>query len=622
VSVTSPEFAPALVTDVGARVRFGRLFGVAVLAASLLAFDVLRVFPGAWFGKAVLLCFAHALVKALLWAAAATLVFALCRRVPPDGRPRLWALGVHLTAWLGIASAVTVLSHPLQSRISPALFAALPAEAPRRLFASWTGGPREQIWSSLQLALPWDLLTYWAVFAAVLYSEWAAAAQERERRGLALARSLEEARLAALETQLRPHFLFNALNTISALLGSSPDAARSVARRLRALLARLMSTNRSPVQSLAEELALLDDFVAIQKVRFGDRLTVQIDVASDCLTCLVPSLILQPLVENAVRHGAGSRTAATRIVVSASRCADQLALTVRDDGPGSAWDGLESGGNAGVGLRNTMSRLERLYGDRHHFRFVGSAAPWGGVQVQIRFPLQIAGAGEVHPPDQAARVFPAPRPDARWWLAPWLLFIAIILVQDLGTWAAIGSFYAAAPAGWRIALVMSSCGVAALVLLFPLVCVADRFISTRVSRRAARVALHVLGALSLCLAKAAVGRVLALASGLHDVPPVWFIALSRFYADLLHYGLMVGICHALDRRQLRHAHGLRAARLCAQLAQARLETARLQLDPDFLFATLDRLDSLIHLAPDEADQLVAQLGDHLRQLLRRRGAET
>jgi signal transduction histidine kinase len=584
------------------------MLALALLVAALLSLDILRALPAPLLGKAVLLSFANALVKVLLWAAAAVLVFWTCRRFPLHGRPSAAAIVIHVLCWLGISAAVTLLSHPLQALIRPALFAALPAEAPLRLMASWTGTPDRRPSFTLLMALPWDQLTYWAIFAGATYAQGAAAARRGERRRLDLERALSGARLSVLETQLQPHFLFNALHTISALVASSPSTARTVTRRLRDLLSRLLKTRQSLVQPLSEEIAFLEDYLAIQKARFGDRLSLQVEVAPDCLGIEVPSLLLQPLVENAVRHGAAQRAGPTRIAVRAWRQGDRLELEVRDDGPGAA-AGATPG--AGVGLNNTRRRLEQLHGPAHRFEFQGSAAPWGGARVRIGLPLRPQPL--LSPDGDDGR---EERQAVRRWLAPWLLFAAVMVLQHFATCTVLWPFSTQHAAGFMRVFGASACGLMALVMLFPFVYAANRLIDAHAPSALWRVAMHAPGPVLLCLAKAALAHLLAIAFRLPAVSAVWSLAISRFYADILHYLLMVGICQAVDHHRRQRDHELHSARLLNELAEARLRAMRLRLGPDVLLGAFDEVEALIATDPEQADRLVARLGDHLRRLLR------
>lgn len=200
---------------------------------------------------------------------------------------------------------------------------------------------------------------------------------------------LAEAQLHSLRLQLQPHFLFNTLNTITALIGAEPRAAERMVAGLSELLRASLRLADEQEVPLARELAHLRLYVDIQQTRFGDRLDVAMDVDPAVRSALVPSLLLQPLVENAIRHGIAPRASGGRISVRASRDADDLRLEVRDDGVGAVTlDGVLA--REGVGLTNTRERLRRLHGARHRFAYesrVGS-----GFAVRITVPYRTDGA--------------------------------------------------------------------------------------------------------------------------------------------------------------------------------------------------------------------------------------
>ncbi len=195
---------------------------------------------------------------------------------------------------------------------------------------------------------------------------------------------LAQAQLQALRLQLQPHFLFNTLNTISSVLYEDPRVADEMIARLSDLLrATLRETGRQEV-TLEEELRFLDLYVEIMRARFDDRLVVSLDVDPATRDALVPQLLLQPLVENAIRHGAGVNATAA-VDVRARREGEGLRLQVRDRGPGIAEAQSEVIGR-GVGLSNTAERLERLYGAAHAFALHN--ADGGGLAVDVTIPYR------------------------------------------------------------------------------------------------------------------------------------------------------------------------------------------------------------------------------------------
>jgi LytS/YehU family sensor histidine kinase len=184
-------------------------------------------------------------------------------------------------------------------------------------------------------------------------------AQERERRTLSLQAGLAKARLSALRMQLQPHFLFNSLNAIAELVHKDPDAADDMLVALASLLRLTLETSGEQELPLSRELEFVKRYLAIEHVRLGDRLQVAFDLAPDTPEALVPAFLLQPLVENAVRHGLEAQAEPGRLRISASRRGSDLLLTVFDSGPGLRADKPL---REGIGLANTRARLDELYG--------------------------------------------------------------------------------------------------------------------------------------------------------------------------------------------------------------------------------------------------------------------
>ena len=213
-------------------------------------------------------------------------------------------------------------------------------------------------------------------------------AQERERRAGQLEAALAKARLEVLKGQLQPHFLFNALNTVSSLIQAEPEKAEAVLARIGDLLRMTLQEANNSAIPLRREVAFLERYLDIQQMRFADRLRVVLDVPADVSEALVPTLLLQPLAENAIRHGIEPRPAGGTLRLSAARSGGELCIELHDDGVGISADGRNGHGTAGhgVGLANTRQRLEELYGARHHFSVAPD--PAGGTVVTIRIPWQ------------------------------------------------------------------------------------------------------------------------------------------------------------------------------------------------------------------------------------------
>ncbi|HEX8619087.1 MAG TPA: histidine kinase [Thermoanaerobaculia bacterium] len=208
------------------------------------------------------------------------------------------------------------------------------------------------------------------VIARALY-DGARTVREKERRALTLETQLARTQLEQLRGQLQPHFLFNAINGIAALVHTDPDLADEMLMELAALLRSTLDLGRSDTIPLRRELELVDHYLRIQTMRFHDRLQLRRNIDAAALGCEVPALLLQPLLENSLRHVIAQRPEGGRIAMSVRRAAGRLLLRVEDDGPGFDPAAVK----LGVGVSNTMARLEQLYrGDaRIDFARVGDA---------------------------------------------------------------------------------------------------------------------------------------------------------------------------------------------------------------------------------------------------------
>ena len=237
------------------------------------------------------------------------------------------------------------------------------------------------------LYFDWEMMTYWAVVGLSHAIDFHNEAQERALTAAQLQTRLAEASLQSLQRQLHPHFLFNTLHTISALMHRDTEAADAMLAQLSDLLRLTLERVATQEVALKEELDFLEKYLEIEQTRFGERLQVKLDIDPDTLDAAVPNFLLQPLVENAVRHGIAQKVGGGRVEISAKRDGDQLCLVVRDTGPGLS-AGKRTALHSGVGLTNTRSRLQHLFGDRHTFEFHEPAD--GGLAVKISIPFALA----------------------------------------------------------------------------------------------------------------------------------------------------------------------------------------------------------------------------------------
>jgi signal transduction histidine kinase len=206
-------------------------------------------------------------------------------------------------------------------------------------------------------------------------------ARDREMTAVELESLLHQAQLEALRSQLNPHFLFNALHSIAELVHTDPKLAEQLILRLGELLRQILQSSTCQEVTLAEELEFIRGYVEIEQMRLGERLRVSWDIDAGALEARVPSLILQPLVENAVQHGIAAAAGPGMLVIAARRDAQFLQLEIRDNGPGLAQTSIDR--RQGIGLANTRARLQRLYGDRHGFELQAA----DGLTVRVRIPV-------------------------------------------------------------------------------------------------------------------------------------------------------------------------------------------------------------------------------------------
>lgn len=309
----------------------------------------------------------HKLLAWWLWAALSPVIIAFTRRFPISGRHAIRNVLLHIPVGFVCSVAMLVLF----------IIIGEPLGLANRMDAPFV----EIVVLSYKRAFG----IYFAIYAGtVLFNhalEFYRAYRRRERLALQLEARLAEARLDALRTQLQPHFLFNTLHGISALMEQDITAARRMISRLSHLLRLSLENDAAQEVALSNELEFLEQYVEIQRMRFHDRLTVTIKAEPETLDLRVPRLILQPLVENSIRYGLARHAPAGRIAVTAALEGAQLRIVVRDDGPG-----LEGDIREGVGIGNTRARLEHLYGSDHQFT-IGNA-PEGGCIVTIIIPAR------------------------------------------------------------------------------------------------------------------------------------------------------------------------------------------------------------------------------------------
>ncbi len=317
-----------------------------------------------------------------IWAGLTFAVFAFARHIPFTRR----RLGLAIAAHAGLCVAVSLV-HVTMAEVIGLPLATVKEFGGSRLEARFLLNFYSDIWMYWPLVGLWNLVEYQRRF------------RERAMRAAQLESQLAKAQLEVLRNQLQPHFLFNTLNSISALMQDDPEAAEDMLADLSYILRGSLRSNSSQEITLQREMDLLEAYVRIQQKRFEDRLDFIMDVPEDTLEALVPALVLQPIVENAIRHGITplSRKGCIRIhsekqtaeqftgsgAGSASLEEARLLLRVEDDGAGLAADYSE-----GIGLSNTRQRLQQLYGSGASLRLDGASGR--GTRVEILLPFRPA----------------------------------------------------------------------------------------------------------------------------------------------------------------------------------------------------------------------------------------
>ena len=320
--------------------------------------------------------FRYELTYAYIWGAFSPAILWLARRFRIERTVWKRNLAFHVAAILVLVPTIKLLFDAIT----------MPPTSPFRDF-SW-----ENLFRSVETTFDTGTLLY----VVVVLVEHAILYYKSYQTGLVKASQLQtqliQAQLQALKMQLHPHFLFNTLHTISALVHEDPELAERTITRLGELLRLFLANSTIHEVQLSEELHILDLYLEIERARFEDRLQVHYDVPVALREAMVPNLVLQPLVENAIRHGLGKKSAPGRISIAAERFGDTLVLRVTDNGAGFREDvpGKSSPPHQGMGLTITRGRLESLYGSQQSLmlRNLPKGETSGGVEARITMPYR------------------------------------------------------------------------------------------------------------------------------------------------------------------------------------------------------------------------------------------
>ena len=462
-----------------------------------------------------------------------------------------------------------------------------------------------------------DIVSYLAIIAVSETLVVRAAIAERQRLAKRLEASLSRARLDYLEAQLQPHFLFNSLGAVSELAYDAPATASRVLRQLVAIF-RTALARKSDEVTLGEEIVGIEPYLDIQRIRFADWLTIEYQVDEAAVECLLPRFILQPLVENAIRHGLSGRSSAGRIDISAKVHEDSLIVRVADNGVGFERAPISSG--RGIGLSNVRDRLAILYGDDDRLRLTTSNL--GGAVAELRIPVRrrdrVAETPvddptlPYHGPTRQTEVRPLEMPAV--FKRPWVAIGIVWFICGLG-WTQqsivyqnmrhreVGSFWTMATHDMTSALIWA--------LLTPVVLSMSRLFPLRRSHLASRIVAYLIGSVVTTVAHVALWQRLVSP----EIPLVSRQWQMNYIVDFVIFWLLVAVGHRRVLATWLRSREADAAALSAELAAAQIRAAKLQAIPPVLLQSLDGIAKTVRRDPSLTERQLTRLGDYLRLAL-------
>jgi two-component system sensor histidine kinase AlgZ len=527
-----------------------------------------------------------------------------------------------------VLSAIIAAWHLRARRLSTNLWTLMALHLPLLLAAAWgdaalarwllpilnPAARMNPMWSLISSYADFDLVSYAAIVAVVEALIVRRALADRQRQTMRLEHSLTRARLDYLEAQLRPHFLFNSLGAVSELAYDAPPTASLVLQQLSAVF-RTALAQRADEVTLGEELIALEPYLDIQRVRFADWLTIEYDIGDPAVDCLVPRFVLQPLVENAIRHGLAGRSAAGTIRIGATVENDDLVLRVSDDGVGLA---RAARPGHGIGLANVRERLSILYGDDRLRLLDGPSG--GGVTAEVRVPrarrtpASTDGAAADSRRDSEPGAPSSPRiprilthPAARlalvWsvcagiWIQQSYIYLLVRHRLDQTTWRSLVGFDLTNAFLWA--------------LLTPLVLRGVRRFSVRRPRALLRVLALAGAGLVVTVVHIELLRLLTRQSA-----PLWSSTfLSNLIVDLGIFGVLVVIAHRAVLAEWLREREADTSALEHELALANDRSAELRRIPPVLLQSLDGIAATVRHDPATTERQLARLADYLRVAL-------
>jgi two-component system LytT family sensor kinase len=475
-------------------------------------------------------------------------------------------------------------------------------------------GPLISFWAMLMLYADLDVASYAIIVAGAELLLVRRALVERQRQAARLEASLDRARLDYLEAQLQPHFLFNSLGAVSELAYDAPVTASRVIRQLASIF-RTALGKRTDEITLGEEIVGIEPYLDIQRLRFADWLTIEYHLDDAAVDCLVPRFVLQPLVENAIRHGLSGRSAAGTIEIAARVEHGALVVRVADNGVGV--DARSTSAGRGIGLSNVRDRLRILYGDDE--RLLLSAGPAGGTIAELTIPARRRDDGvardhlardEANNSGGEATLRPVRVPT--WLRHPviaiglsWLIcgllwtqesFIYLVLRDRLGesSWISIAGVDLLSALIWA--------------LLTPVVLV----VATRFPLRGAHLAARALAYVGLAGVVTLLHVFVWQRITAPQTPMLSPAFTTTFVVDFVLFFLVVAVGHRGVLIEWLRAREAAAAALHAELADAQERAAKLQSVPPILLRSLDGIADTVRRDPALTERQLTRLADYLR----------
>ncbi len=496
--------------------------------------------------------------------------------------------------------------------------AAIDTTARRLVLAAQGEWPASPWYATAVYFLDVTVAQYGAVLLATRVLDAHDAVLARVRAELMLRAQLARTRLAYLEAQLQPHFLFNALGTVAELAYEAPATAARMLRALAALL-RAATERRGEDVTLAEELATLEPYLEIQRMRFADWLRIEQRVSPGARDVRVPRLLLQPLVENAIKHGLVGRSARGRIEIAARVEDGRLEVVVRDNGVGLSAPTHVPG--YGLGLRNVRERLAALYGSEWTLDL--HEAPNGGADVALSIPARRTPATDsidAEPNDgpRAGRLLAfVQRHPAAATIVGWLLWGSAWAGQSRAYLVMRGRLEEAELS--RVVVTHLS-GALLWAVATPLVLWLTGVVTLQRRGAAWRVALHLALSAAVAVVHALAWRV-ALDAMLHADAPPWPAAyVTTLFISVLAYWIVLGVGHHGRVTAWLHERERLEVTLRAEIAESRLQAATVRAQPEVIVRTLDELAETVERDVAATERAITALADELRGTLDSRGA--